>query len=243
MPRKVGIIAWLEDRVVASNAPAWADIPRALAGMSRVLHELATGENPVVGDPPATLPNPQGYLGVDLSGPPYGTAPIHSIATLESYNDSSANVLAYAATSKAVAVVPGPGARLLTSRELVAINNRLDTMQRMPWSFWVRPFSRSNGGDAPYSRGYLSITARRVSGSGAIDLLLVAKGKADDDHRAISGVFSVSTSSEATTTDVLWLPLTPGLNSFFITAVNPGAADVEITRVEIRQAVKRRHTI
>lgn len=76
-------------------APASAEVFALLAGRNRWLNEFLRGrfEQDRHGaaeiEPAATPPNPQGLTGVDHSGPPYGVALRHSVATYNSIQYAS----------------------------------------------------------------------------------------------------------------------------------------------------------
>lgn len=70
----------LGDTAFRSLAPAYAETARSLAGRATELHELATGVSSATGEPPVTAMNPQGRIGWDLSGPPWGSALRHNVA-------------------------------------------------------------------------------------------------------------------------------------------------------------------
>jgi hypothetical protein len=75
-----GLDLFLPNDKVGSLVPARADIPRMLAGRARALNELVDGVTMVAGEAPCIPPNPQGLLGIDFSGPPWGSAWRHPIA-------------------------------------------------------------------------------------------------------------------------------------------------------------------
>lgn len=69
----------LGDTAFRATAPALAETARSLAGRAHELYELATGSPIVAGEPAITRPNPQGLIGWDLSGPPWGSALTHPV--------------------------------------------------------------------------------------------------------------------------------------------------------------------
>ena len=60
----------LTDAETKSLAPAHAKVAQSLAGRVLYLAELVQGQIPVTLGRQATLPNPQGLIGIDHSGPP-----------------------------------------------------------------------------------------------------------------------------------------------------------------------------
>jgi len=77
---RVGYAIWLKDGAVETFAAGRAEIPRKLAGAARRLNELVDGVSMVDGEPSVLPPNPQGLIGWDMSGPPWGSAWRHPVA-------------------------------------------------------------------------------------------------------------------------------------------------------------------
>jgi hypothetical protein len=67
----------------AAHAAAQSEVPQSLAGRDRHLWEMAHGASAVSGEPASVPPNPQGLIGVDMSGPPYGPALLLPVAWWE----------------------------------------------------------------------------------------------------------------------------------------------------------------
>jgi hypothetical protein len=64
-----------------SNRPAWAFIAESIAGRARWLYEMTTGQSLIANEQPRCGRNAAGLYGVDLSGPPFGSAFRHTVTT------------------------------------------------------------------------------------------------------------------------------------------------------------------
>jgi hypothetical protein len=106
---------YLPRALTTSEAPAYADVMQSLAGANRWAYEFATGASGQTGTSPAIAKNPQGTYGHDHSGPPFGTAFVHNLATW-----------AWSRESSSTAFISDAGATLKAR-------------------FWVRPFPRWDG--------------------------------------------------------------------------------------------------
>jgi hypothetical protein len=146
MLKRVGTRQSVTDAETRSLAPAVADrLAYSIAGRARYLWELARGQNADSSDTPATPYNPNGDLGVNHSGNPWGCAIRHPMMLME--HDCGLSTAFY-------------------GRQQVALELRLvgETWKRR-CSFWNRLFQKTNL--APYSRGYLTVMHSRVGGSGS----------------------------------------------------------------------------
>jgi hypothetical protein len=130
----------LTDAECRTLAPANSrKLAQSIAGRALALYELASGDSPIAAG--LTAVNPQGRLGVDRSGPPWGDAHKHPLLSCE-YLAATANI---AGDPKALA-------------ELTVIDQRY----LVPMRLYVRPFADSPL--APYSRGLLQVV---LQGTGA----------------------------------------------------------------------------
>lgn len=129
----------LTDAECRTLAPAVSrKLATSLAGRAVALYELASGKAASEGG--LTPLNPQGRLGVDRSGPPWGDAHRHALVSCE-----------YLATTANVGGTP----RFLV--ELTEINQ----VYSVPMRIYVRPFADIPL--APYSRGLLQIVLQGTS--------------------------------------------------------------------------------
>jgi hypothetical protein len=212
-----------------SHAAADAETFKMLAGRPKWLYEMATG---VVGgdaahEPTASL-NPNGRLGHDHSGPPYGSAIQHPLftysapETLSGYyiNDIGPDDL---------------GDRWITVSE--------SKSPRMVAECYVRPFPEYNynGYVSPYSRAFLYIAATVALSS---ETLNVSMWNAYGDQ--------VKRTDSVTVNDTSWPPqmiefstaywdIVPGNNLLAVEFTITGTDDVRIYSASGNQIVKRSH--
>jgi hypothetical protein len=141
-----GLPLFLTDSFFRSEAQGLAEFERSIAGRARIAYELASGQNPFPNEPPATPLNPCGELGVNLSGPPWGSCVLHPVAVCGGMDTSST-----------------------MQGERRAVNAQVSsTAWTMfgPWIFFNRPHARLPAPSiAPYDRLYLSILADLASGA------------------------------------------------------------------------------
>lgn len=222
---KIGRDLWLTDAQVKSEAKAKLEVVQGLAGRAHILHELATGQ--VVGGSPVTPPNPQGMVGCDMSGPPWGSAHLHTIASMGGMKPASASF-----TSRPATYFPVTG---ITSERLYGID----------WKIWVRPFDPlPSPGIAPFSRAYLLMSG--FNGS-AVARNLAIYGFSN--YERFDDATSIAVATNATTTDDVYtvsqnfyLRLRPGHNVVklrFRTDTTFGS--FTITRLMLYHGVKRSH--
>lgn len=211
---KISSTAAILQRQCRSLAPATIDIVQSLAGRVRYLYELATGV-PAHTDGNATPLNPQGTLGVDRSGPPWGDAHLHPLwiaegitASANYYGESPYLTTAYGYTKSIVA------------------------------DLYVRPFEDVYL--APYSIGKFSCRAVRPSASTDVTLTIRVYHGPDTSYDYNSSTMTVG--SALTTSGTMNVPLKPGMNSrlieFIQTSNNAGA---DIITMAIGQSVRRSH--
>lgn len=144
----------LPDRAVRSQAPALAVVARSLTGHNRQLYELATGHNPVSREAPATIRNPQGLLGHDHSGPPWGSSFLHPVAWFTG-RQASSNIRG----------------------ERQAVNDVTSENPRSlpPWIFWCPPFaSLPHPHVAPRARLYLLVLAKASAGTPTLTVTIAS---------------------------------------------------------------------
>lgn len=137
-----GELRWLKDAEVKSNAIAKADIARGIGGKTRYLFELATGGVPAAEastSQPCTPRNPQGQIGVDHSGPPWGVAFKHPVLTGRVIDPS--NQVDICSPQTHITIANGGsynlmGATVMRSRPYAPQTGRLAPYQRIP--LWVQ---------------------------------------------------------------------------------------------------------
>ncbi len=229
MVSRIGDELYLPDDQVRSEAAGRNDLARMLAGKSRLLAELATGESAVAGEPGQTKPNPQNLLGVDLSGPPWGSALRHPLAWRS-----------WGKTKSTVQAVSPPSTSLLAS----GVTNPVSLS---PFVIWVRPHSKLPPGFfAPYSRGYVTYRAHRSAGAISTDLEVkawnVTLGETAGDAMSDVDTFGALAANESTVESAVFVNLRPGINSIRLQFFCQTAGHtIVIDSVQLEQRAKRSH--
>lgn len=219
MARIASILLPLPDTAADSQSPARAEVIRSLAGASAYLHELATGA--FEGDTPCTPPNPQGEVGVDLSGPPWGSAFWHPIATCGG-----------------IARATG---QWYGNRNVCAPFNDTPALVIPYWNFWVRPHADLPQDRAPYSRAYLRCRAYR----GASNTTLTAEVTCHSVplQPTITASVSITSNTEASyqLSDNA-IPLVSGWNRLSLRLYGTTAGiNITLCSLQLGNEVKRRH--
>lgn len=230
MVTRIGDDIWMTDADLRSQAPGRKEIVAALGGRARILTELAEGRTAVAGEQAATPRNPQGQIGCDLSGPPWGSAIRHPIAWCSGVKP---------ATTKLMAPAPQIGTinRNSTGATTIGVFG--------PWLIWNRPFEQwvDNRGP-PYSRGYLSLCANGTHAA-SVDLFIriwnETLGETPDSARSTTETLSVTT-TEATYDTTYFAKLTGGVNilrGVFMVATD--GEQLDVNSFSLNQIVKRMH--
>jgi len=172
----------LTDAECRTLAPANSrKLAQSIAGRALALYELASGDSPV--DAGLTAVNPQGRLGVDRSGPPWGDAHRHALLSCE-YLPATANIA-------------GDPKFLV---ELTTIDQRY----LVPLRLYVRPFADSPL--APYSRGLLQVVMERTgAGTSTIEVTV----RTDDGPTVVTR--SVAAAGINILTSAVVVPLSPAV--------------------------------
>lgn len=234
MARRFGSWQFLTDDECRSEAFGVAKIIRSLVGRAAYLYELASGLP--AGDTHVTPQNPQGQHGLDLSGPPWGSAIRHPIAWMIGKKPSTSTAYGQPCVigvSSAAPAVLGP------------------------WSIWVRPFERLPAGSiAPYSLGQLRMRAHNSgAGTSNIDIAIENLTMQDLHEHPDTGTYG-STGSYASTSegsftwdaspytgnnDPALIPLVPGWNDLLLTFTSDSTNTTYIEGLVINQIQKRSH--
>lgn len=219
MPRPISRIissSNLTQTQVRSYAPAYASIPESIAGRVRYLYELATGTASVADDGVVTPLNPQGLVGVDRSGPPWGDAFQHPMWVREGTPLSSTIY-----GERAIASLSGVGDR-----------------DRVIARLHVRPFQAD--ALAPYSLGEVTIFGIRTGGAGSATATISAYPDRYDTGSARTTTLTMSSTTAMASAQVL-VPLSPGYCERLITIESTASAPFSITHMAISQIQRRSH--
>lgn len=184
MVQRVGDRTFPTDAKAGSLADARSELVRSLVGRARVLNELVDGRSMVADEPAALPPNPQGLVGLDMSGPPWGSAWRHPVCWFGGRGTDVTTVQQRTKHTPLIHVAGAPSSVL------------------GPWSVWVRPFEALPAPfTAPYAALYLWLRARVRSGTAT---LTITVSVADDD--SMQGARTVSTTVALTTTMTTFQP-------------------------------------
>lgn len=207
---------------VRSLAPAYATVARSLAGRVRYLYELATG-TAAFPDGGATPLNPQGRLGIDHSGPPWGSAHTHPVWYSEGLPQISGATEVYGES---------PVVSLVTQ----------DTTLKIDAAFQLRPFQQIE--NTPYSRAYLYLGATRIGASGTATATVRIYDSGEAETNAASRSSTVTSTSETVQTDLasaIYTIVQPGYNQRLIELTLTSTTGMRIWMMSLNQIVNRSH--
>lgn len=220
MVSRVGEMLFLLDEQARSLVAARASpMARAMAGMTRFLLELAAGESAVPGEAPQAGTNPQGLVGADLSGPPWGPALRHPIA---SWSGQAADGDVIEPTESRLVIV--------------------DFARMAPWPIWNRFHEVIDGVAVPYSRGLVVLRAHKVGATSSDVDVAVRNLMVDEEFNTTT--ISVTSTSEATFNlgTSFFVPLLPGTNVVeFVFNAETDTAEIHIDSIDIYQGAKLEH--
>lgn len=214
----------LTDAETRSLAPMRAKrLAYSIPGRLRWLYELATGESPV-DDGGGSPINPQGLIGADRSGPPFGDAHLHPLWSSGGLFNTSTTIYPTQALSA------GMG-------RLISLDGGAGTIRRITARFFCRPFARSPL--APYSRAYLRAIGTSDDLVTTSSATIRVFGPAGDSGPSTSATVSTTTSASFGTG--AWTPVTPGWNERIIEIEQTSANGILIGPLSLNQVVRRSH--
>lgn len=199
-----------------THAPAVASIAESLAGRVRYLYELAAGVPAIADDGVVTPLNPQGRVGVDRSGPPWGDALQHPIWIWEG---TPASTSIYGEK---------PIASLSTSGSKASVRARMI----------VRPFQLAPL--APYSLGQLTVRGIRTAGAGTATATIRTYAGTVAEDPARTATLTMASSTVLSSATVL-IPLVPGYVERLIEIEATASVAFAVTHMSISQIVRRSH--
>lgn len=210
----------LTDAECQSWAPARAKrLAYSIAGRARYLYEMATGES-AADDGGGTPLNPQGFIGADRSGPPFGDAHMHPLWW-------------YGMTlNQATSVYSAP------SGQRALYLNAQGTIHRIVARFWIRPFAR--GRLKPYRRAYLRAlgTSDDLVTTSAATIRVYGQDGESGPFMSVT----VSTTSQAAFGTTAYTLVKPGWNERIIEIEQTSANGIYIGPLSLNQVVRRVHT-
>lgn len=204
----------LTDAEVTSWAPARAKrLASSLVGRGRYLIELLQGQSGF-SDDGATPLNPQGKIGIDRSGPPWGDAHLHPLWWAE----YAAGTLVYGEDHPVSLTTQGQ-------------------IERITARFFVRPFFVSP--TAPYSRAYFRGQGTRIGGTGTATATVRIYGPESDSGPSSSA--TISTTSTGSFGTGAFCYVRPGWNERIIEFELTGSVGIDLGPMSLNQVVRRTH--
>lgn len=202
---------------VRNNAPAYSEVGQSLAGRARLAWELAHGASAVPGEVPAIGRNPQGGVGIDMSGPPYGPCLLQPVAWWTGQSGQS----------------------ISRSTPLDAIGS--DVKSIGPWRLWNRAHATREDGTAPLQQLQLMWRGVCTAGAGvASNFEIVVVNRTKGTTTTITR--SINTTVEARYSETTLLPMAPGENDITISFRRLTSTRVlQVRNITLVVAAKRRH--
>jgi hypothetical protein len=149
--RMLGSAAPLRESDTETDAQARAIIIRALCGLSRFVYEMAAGHSAVSNEPACVPLNPQGTVGVDLSGPPFGPALRHVMGGTGGIK---------------------PGTDMVGEKTIGTVSSTSTVNYRV--KAIAKPYAKLPG--APYSRRYFAFRAWTSTGTKTLTVTIREEG-------------------------------------------------------------------
>lgn len=195
-----------------SVAVARNKIARSLAGRLRFLYELASGASAVAGETSRSGTNPDGKIGANRRGFPWGPAFQHPLWIGEGRFPTSAM----------------DGERPWYVATSASAPRTWDLIIAVP-RFTERQLT-------PYSRGYFSCSVVGAAATSTTSVVtLTANG------RTQSANVTLATTTDSTVSPTLWAELRPGLNFVTLTIGPASGVDLTFASVSLSQIVERTH--
>ena len=216
----------LPDSAVRSEAPAWAETARGLFGRVNEIYELAAGVAATEGEGALTPPNPQGLVGWDLSGPPWGSALRHSVAWCGGRSPDTATFI---------------------QPDNDSDSSRRYTQQRPALIFMLfynRQHERITGSVPAYARLYWVLRTYRVCG--ATTPTATAKswnaslGETEETSPS-SDTYTTTASDSQVLSSTLWVNCKPGWNRVALQVTTTDSSVHYLTGFGLQNFVKRLH--
>lgn len=225
MPSFVGVTDGFTDAVGKSKAVANAyPVLQSLAGRVRMLGELVMGASMVDGERALTARNPDGQLGVNFSGPPWGSAWRTPVFTFGGRRPITV------------------GAGDWEGHRIVATAYASDGEVIIPIRYWCRGYAAQNA--APYSRVYPVIRAYQGVGGASFDVTVKCRTLLGASVDSRSEVFSLTSTTDATYvfSSALYWDVAPGRNLLeFVVSTAYASDSVRIASLTGNQIAKRSH--
>jgi hypothetical protein len=199
---------------VAAHAGSLSEVGQSLAGRDRHLWEMAHGASAVTGEPAAVGLNPQGLVGVDMSGPPFGPCLLLPVAWWQGRS----------------------GGGVQPTNAWSAIDG---TAVVFPWRVWNRPHAFNSDGTSPLSQ--LGLFWRGTASAGTSSVFrCTVENRSNGTTTAIDTTINTTTTTQYPATTLI--PFVPEANDLVVTWQRlSGTRTLEIHSLMLALVVKRRH--
>lgn len=200
-----------------NNAPAQSEICQSLAGRARLVWETSHGASAVPDEPPAITRNPQGTVGVDMSGPPFGPCLLLPVALWHGKAESGVS----------------------RSTPLDAIAGDVCSLPR--WRVWNRAHATREDGTAPFQQLQLIWRGVCTAGAGvASNFEIVIVNRTRGTTTTITR--SINTTTATQYVETVLVPFAPGENDVSISFRRLTSTRVlQVRAITFAVAAKRRH--
>lgn len=197
-----------------THAHAYSETAQSLVGRTRFAWELATGASAVAGEVPMVETNPQGQIGVDMSGPPFGPALLLPVWEW----------------------VGQPDGGISPSNYLSAVGT---TTVRLPqFSLWNRPHAVRPDGLAPLQQ--MIFSHRTQAGAGTSTRLTITFRNITNGTEVVYTRI-INATSTVDYSETGYVPLAPGLNSLMVfVRASEGTRTFNVRSMLLAVDVKRR---
>jgi hypothetical protein len=198
----------------SAHAGAYSEIAQSLAGRDRHLWEMLHGASAVDGELAAVPSNPQGLVGIDMSGPPFGPCLLLPVAWWQGRS--------------------GAGVQPTNPWSAIA-----DTAAATPWRIWNRPHRRYPDGTAPLSQ--LGLFWRGTASAGTSSVFRIqVKNRSNGTTTVIDRAINTTTSTQYPETTLF--PFVPEANDIEMSWQRlSGTRTLEVHSLMFAVVVKRRH--
>lgn len=212
---RMGSTLYLTESATKAHAGAYSETAQSLVGRPRVAWELAHGGTAVAGEAPFISANPQGTIGVDMSGPPFGACMLLPVSMWRGRT--------------AQTVQPIHPWDNISSPIPSAVSN---------WVIENRFHAIREDGNAPLQRLMWSVRADRSGGSGTTVFGWIIINRTNGFN--LSGTTNYADSG-IVSTNLGLMNFAPGKNVISVGFYRIGTWNVALHSVLCAVAVKRRH--
>lgn len=205
---------YLKSGEAHAHAAAKSDVPMSLAGRARHLWEMATGASAIAGEQASAPVNPQGLIGIDMSGPPFGPALLLPVAWWEGRSGAGVQPTNQWSTIGALAI-------------------------SSDWTIWNRPHTQFLDGAAPLQQ--LALLWRGTASAGTSSVFrCTVENLSNGTTTSFDRTINTTTTTDYDETTLF--PFIPEANDIVMTWQRiSGTRTLEVNSLTFAVAAKRRH--